>query len=192
MIKVGITGGIGSGKSTICKIFQVLGVSVYFADVEARKLTDSHAEIVHGIKELFGEDIYIEGCLNRKKVASVVFKDSKILSRLNNIIHPVVAEHFEDWLVEHANERMVIKEAAILFESGGDKEVDKVITVVAPKDLRIKRVVERDNMTIEEVESRMQQQMTDQERLKRSDFVVNCNDVDLVIPQVLDLHKRMV
>ncbi len=192
MIKIGITGGIGSGKTTVCKIFQVLGVPVYYADVEARILTDSHPQIIESVKRLFGNDIYEHGSLNRKKVASIVFKEKDKLSCLNRIIHPIVAGHYEQWLEKHKKSTIVFKEAAILFETGGDKDVDKVISVTAPLNLRIKRVVDRDGMSVEDVKKRIENQMSEEERIRRSDFVIRCNDKDLVVPQVLRLFNNLI
>ncbi len=191
MIKIGITGGIGSGKTTVCKIFQVMGVPVYCADIEARKLTDTHPDIIKPIKGLFGNDIYEGGLLNRKRVASIVFNEKEKLTRLNQIIHPVVNLHFVQWLDENKNFPIVVKEAAILFESGGDKDMDKVISVCAPIDLRIQRVMERDGLTVEQVRNRINNQMSEEERISKSDFVIRCNDIDLVIPQVLSLYNKL-
>lgn len=191
MIKVGITGGIGSGKSTVCTLFKMLHVPVYNADIEARALTNNDAKIVAGVKGLFGEDIYQDGQLNRAKVGSLVFNNTELLSKLNTIIHPVVANHFKNWLIKHQYCPLIIKEAAILFESDGHKQMDKVITVSAPEALRINRVMKRDALTKEEVESRIRNQMSEEEKVKMSDYVIYCNDVELLIPQVVDLHKEL-
>jgi dephospho-CoA kinase len=191
MIKIGITGGIGSGKSTICKIFETLHIPVYYADVEARRLTNTHPNIVKGVKKLFGEDIYINNCLDRKRVGQIVFEDQTLLQQLNEVIHPVVADHFSQWLYENRNAPYVLKEAAILFESGAYKQVDKIITVTSPEELRIKRVMQRDGFSYEEVKSRINNQIDEQERVERADFVIYCNDKDLVVPQVLKVHSQL-
>ena len=191
MINVGITGGIGSGKSTVCKIFETLGVPVYYSDFEARKLSDSHPDIVSGVKELFGENIYIDGKMDRKSVGEVVFKDKAKLEALNQIIHPAVANHFENWKIAHQHYPYILKEAAILFESGAYKQVDKIVTVSAPKELRIKRVVRRDNLKREDVLTRINNQMDDEEKIKQSDYVIYCNDIELVIPQVVRIHEEI-
>lgn len=191
MIKVGITGGIGSGKSTVCKIFESLGIPVYYADQQARSLSDHHPEIIKGVKHLFGDDIYTDDQLNRKKVGELVFVNKKLLNSLNQIIHPVVAQHFENWLKINAKAPYIMKEAAILFESGAYKQVNKIITVSSPKELRLKRVMERDRLSMEEVERRMLNQMDEEEKIKKSDFVINNNDIDLVVTQVLLVHKAL-
>ncbi len=192
MIKVGLTGGIGTGKSTVAEIFKLLGVPVYNADYRARLLTNTHTEIISSVKALFGNDIYTENGLDRKKVASLVFKDKPLLAQLNNIIHPAVANDFEQWLEKNMNSPYIIKEAAILFESGGNKQVDKVICVAAPEELRIKRVMKRDGVSKEEVQSRINNQMKEEDKQKMADFLIHCNDEDLVIPQVVALHQSLV
>ncbi|MGQ1784963.1 dephospho-CoA kinase [Saccharicrinis sp. GN24d3] len=191
MIKVGVTGGIGSGKTTVCNIFKTLNVPVYSADQEARYLTDSHPDIIAGVKALFGADIYVNGQLDRKKVGSLVFANKELLTGLNNIVHPVVARHFKDWLAHNQHHPYILKEAAILFESGANKHVDKVIMVTAPRDIRVRRVMRRDNFTEKEVIGRMNNQMSEKEKVSWSDYVIRCNDKELVIPQVLEIHKSL-
>lgn len=190
--KVGITGGIGSGKTTVCNIFKTLNIPVYHADAEARHLTDNHPEIIKRVGKLFGNDIYKHGLLDRKKVASLVFSNKEILQQLNAIIHPIVAAHFTAWLSKQENCPYIIKEAAILFESGANKQVDKVITVTAPQHIRIKRVMLRDKLSEEEVLNRISNQMPQEEKVKRSDYIIQCNDINLVIPQVLRLHEELI
>ncbi len=192
MKKIGITGGIGSGKSTVCKIFESLGVPVYYTDNEARSLTNHHPDIINGFRNLFGDEIYINGELNRKKVGESVFRDKNLLADLNKLIHPIVAEHFDNWFQQHSNSAYILKEAAILFESGAYKQVDKIITVTAPIELRIKRVMERDGISEGEVMDRINNQWNDQEKIKMSDFIVYCDDVELVIPQVIKIHKNII
>ena len=192
IIKVGITGGIGSGKTTVCNIFKTLNVPVYNADSEARQLSDNHPEIVKRVSKLFGTNIYQHGHLDRKKVASLVFSNTDLLQQLNAIIHPIVAAHFKTWLSNQKNCPYIIKEAAILFEIGGEKQVDKVITVTAPQHIRIKRVMLRDKLSEVEVLNRIKNQMPQEEKVKRSDYIIQCNDIDLVIPQVLRLHEELV
>jgi dephospho-CoA kinase len=191
MIKVGVTGGIGTGKSTVCKIFESLGIPVYYADQEARSLSDHHPEIIKGVKDLFGSDIYADNQLNRKKVGELVFANKQLLASLNQIIHPVVAQHFEHWLQINAAAPYVMKEAAILFESGAYKQVDKIITVTSPKELRLARVMQRDQLSREEVEQRMLNQMDEVEKIRQSDFVINNNDIDLLVTQVLQVHNAL-
>ncbi|SMO44217.1 dephospho-CoA kinase [Saccharicrinis carchari] len=191
MITVGVTGGIGSGKTTVCNIFGVLGVPVYNADTEARHLTNTHPEIVKKVSLLFGKDIYNNGQLNRNKVGALVFSNKELLQQLNAVIHPLVAAHFKVWLSKHRYCSYVIKEAAILFESGAYRQVDKVVTVTAPQGVRIKRVMRRDGISEKMVLDRMKNQMEEKEKVNKSDYIIACNDVDLVIPQVLRIHEEL-
>ena len=191
MIKVGITGGIGSGKSTICNVFKVLGIPVYNSDLESKILTNTHPGIIKDVKKLFGGDIYINGVLDRKAVGSIVFADKDKLQALNNIIHPIIAHHFNQWLKENSEAKYILKEAAVLFESGAHKKVDQVISVIAPIDLRIKRVISRDQITREDVVSRINNQMEDDKRIRLSDQIIHCDDIELVIPQVLKIHQEL-
>ena len=192
MINVGITGGIGSGKSTVCKIFETLKIPVYYADWHARILSNTHPDVVSGVTKLLGDSIYQSGKMDRKKVGEIVFNDKEKLNALNQIIHPVVAEHFEEWKEKHSDYPYILKEAAILFESGAYKQVDQIITVVAPVDLRIDRVVKRDGISREDVLSRINNQMKDEDKVKQSDYVIYCNDIDLVITQVLKIHHSLI
>ncbi|PKP35658.1 MAG: dephospho-CoA kinase [Bacteroidetes bacterium HGW-Bacteroidetes-15] len=187
MLKVGITGGIGSGKSLVCKIISSLGYPVYHADAEAKKLTKSHPQIISAMKKLFGEDIYIDGELNRKRVGELVFNDSPLLQKLNGIIHPVVAQDFCNWVSNNSQSRLVFKEAAILFESGAYKQVDTIVAVWAPKDLRISRVCKRDGVSFEEVLKRINNQMEDEELISRSNYVIRNYQDELLTPQVVSL-----
>lgn len=192
MMNVGITGGIGSGKSTVCKIFETLDIPVYYSDWHARILSDTHPDIVSGVTKLLGDSIYQSGKMDRKRVGEIVFNDKEKLNALNHIIHPVVAAHFEEWKMMHNDYPYILKEAAILFESGAYKQVDQIITVSAPVDLRIDRVVRRDGISREDVLSRINNQMKDEDKIKQSDYVIYCNDVDLVIPQVLEIHHALI
>ncbi len=192
MINVGITGGIGSGKSTVCKVFESLGIPVYYADLQARILSDTHPDIVNGVKKLFGDTIYSFGKMDRRRVGEIVFRDKEKLQALNCIIHPVVAADFEQWKIQNIEQPYILKEAAILFESGASKQVDKIITISAPVELRIDRVVKRDMISREDVISRMNNQMKDEEKIKQSDFVIYCDDKELVIPQVVKIHNKLI
>ncbi|HMU69733.1 MAG TPA: dephospho-CoA kinase [Chitinophagales bacterium] len=192
MIKVGITGGIGSGKSTVCKIFEVLGVPVYYADERAKEILQTDAEIIKRVKDLFGEDVYDSNhVLDRKRVAFVVFHEPEFLAQYNKIIHPAVLLDSEKWMQRHLQYPYVIKEAALLFESGGNKQLDKVICVTAPEDLRIQRVMQRDNTTEEQVRSRMANQMSEEEKLEKSDFILYNDGSAPLIRQVLNIHEKL-
>jgi dephospho-CoA kinase len=191
MIKVGVTGGIGSGKSTVCKVFELLGVPVYYADAESQILLQTNQEIQLAIIKLFGNDILsLEGVIDRKKIADVVFNDSQKLKNLNAIMHPAVFNHFENWVKKQVSP-YVIKEAAILFESGADKQLNKIITVTCPMNIRIDRVVKRDRITYQSVEQRILNQWSDEEKIKHSQFVINNDEHNLIIPQILSINHQL-
>lgn len=188
---IGLTGGIGSGKTTVAKMFQDLGVPVYIADEEAKKLNDTSKTIIKGLKKLLGGTIYsADGKLNRKKMASMIFNDAELLAKVNNLIHPEVAKHFEKWTALQTVP-YVLKEAAILFESGSNKNCDKVILVTAPEEIRIKRVMNRDKVSREEVLSRMKNQWSEEKKRKLSDFIIENTDIAHTYSQVETLHMNL-
>lgn len=187
MLKVGVTGGIGSGKSLACQIIKSIGYPVYNADLRAKILTDTNPIIIDGLKNLFGEDIYINGNLNRKSLADRVFQDPNLLNKVNSLIHPIVAHDFDSWVLDNSSNKILFKEAAILFESGAYKQVDKVIAVWAPIELRIKRVCERDGVSAQDVEKRIKNQINEAELLSRSDFIIKNNEFELLTPQVVNV-----
>lgn len=190
MITVGITGGIGSGKSTVCAVFELLGIPVYYADAEARKILDD-PEVRNVISKLFGNEVLNNNSVDRKKLAAIVFNDSQKLDKLNSIVHPAVKQHFADWCEAHKEHAYVLKEAAILFESETYKNVQKIITVTAPPEIKISRVMKRDGVSKEEVEKRMASQLSDGEKIKRSDFVLLNNEEQLLIPAILEIHGQL-
>ncbi|GIZ07668.1 dephospho-CoA kinase [Flavobacterium sp. UMI-01] len=174
---IGLTGGIGSGKTTIADYFRSKGIPVYIADDEARKLMQSQV-IIEAIKNSFGETIFEEGILNRERLAGIVFNDADELNRLNAIIHPAVKAHFNEWLTHHKEFPIIIYEAAVLFENGSYKNFDAIISVVAPLKTRIQRVIQRDNTTEEHVLKRIAAQWTDEQRIAKSDFVIENTDLE--------------
>ena len=190
MIKVGITGSIGTGKSIICKVFKQLKVPVYNADSEAKNLINNDKEVQKRIIEEFGTSVFSSNELNRNKLAEIVFNDPSALIKLNNIVHPAVNLHFQKWLMQQTHP-YILKEAAILFESGTYKNMDYIVTVYAPEKLRIERVMKRDKVAAKKVEKRMKHQISEEEKIKRSDFVIYNDDRQLVLPQVLALHKKL-
>jgi dephospho-CoA kinase len=191
-LKIGITGGIGSGKSIICKIFHELGVPIYYADEEAKKLVKEHPEIKNEIVKEFGSDTYsASGELERTKLSEIVFKNPDLLKKLNLIIHPRVKQHFLDWSAQFEDLPYVIKEAAIIFESGSYKHLDKVIMVYAPEELRIRRVLQREGMSEESIRERMKNQISEEEKIKKSDFIIYNDETRLIVPQILDLHQKI-
>jgi dephospho-CoA kinase len=190
MFKVGITGNIGSGKTTICKIFEVLGIPVFYADDAAKDVMIADAELIAGIKQTFGNEAYFtDGNLNRKHIAGIVFNNKEQLAKLNTLVHPAVFRAFDNWVLLQKNAPYVLKEAAILFESGSYKKCDRAIMVTAPLGLRIKRVASRDGITADEIKSRNNRQFTEEKKLAMANDVIINDDTQLVIPQVLKLHE---
>lgn len=193
MIKIGITGGIGSGKSTVCKIFKTLNIPVYNADIAAAVLTARDKKVKSELIKLFGSDIYDEsGFLKRKKMASKIFNNKSLLTKVNNIIHPAVFSNYQEWCKKHSDKAYTLKEAAILFESHAHKHLDKIITVFADQELRIQRVMQREDITKESVIKRMNNQMPENEKIKRSNFIIYNNEKQLVIPQVIEIHTKLI
>lgn len=190
-LQIGITGGIGSGKSLVCKVFQSLGVPVYDADSHAKILMTTDGILVDQIKKEFGTLSYdAKGGLNRKYLSEAVFNNEAKLQKLNALVHPRVALDYDRWLAENKESAYVIKEAALLFEAGSSELLDKIIVVTAPEKMRITRVLKRDTQRKEsEVVKIIRNQMAEEEKLKRADFIIQNNETELVIPQVLKLHE---
>jgi dephospho-CoA kinase len=191
MITLGITGGIGSGKTTVCRILEVLGIPVYYADVRAKQLYKENAGVMQAVKKLFGDDIYRRGELNKAEVARRVFNDKFLLQKLNAIVHPSVEKDFAKWAADHSDKPFVVKEAAILFENGGYKKLDLNALVTAPEELRIKRVVKRDGISEDQVKERIRNQWPDEKKIPLADFVIKCDEEHLVIPQVMEIMERL-
>lgn len=191
-MQVGITGGIGAGKSLVTRIFKTLGVPVYDSDSRAKYVMTTDGILISNIKKEFGElSFHPDGSLNRSYLSELVFRDEERLRKLNELVHPRVANDYEEWVAEHTQYEYLIKEAALLFESGSYKALDHVILVVAPELLRIDRVVRRDKgRTPDQVRKIMEQQMSDDEKMKLADSIIWNDESRLVIPQVLELHKR--
>ncbi len=191
-LKVGITGGIGSGKTTVCKIFETLGIPVYYADTRAKWLMAHDPVLVSGIRALLGAQAYFaDGSLNRAYIAQAVFGDDEKLGKLNRLVHPAVAEDGERWHEARKGAPYTIREAALLFESGNYRAMDKMITVFAPEELRIQRVVARDQSSPEAVKARMDKQMPEEEKIRRSDYVIHNDGSQPLIRQVLAIHREL-
>jgi dephospho-CoA kinase len=190
ILKLGITGGIGSGKTSVCKVFNLLGIPVFSADPVARDIMDNDESIVDHINSIVGRNLYRNGGLDRSVLANLIFNDSSLLQQVNSLVHPIVFDRFNDWVLQQ-DAPYVIMEAAILIESGGYKLVDKVATIVAPVEERIKRVMMRNNLTREQVFERIRNQMTDEERIKVSDYIINNSERDMIIPAVLEIHNSL-
>lgn len=185
---IGLTGGIGSGKTTIANYFASLGVPVYIADDGAKRVMQS-VLIIDQVKNTFGRDIFDGEVLNRAKLAQIVFNDKEQLAKLNAIVHPAVKQDFELWIQEYKSFDYVIYEAAILFESGRYKECDVIITVTAPEEVRIERVIQRDKTTREQVLSRMKMQWNDEKRISKSNFVINNDNLKIAKEEVVKILK---
>lgn len=189
MLKVGLTGGIGSGKTIVAKVFECLGLPVYYADASAKRLMNEEP-LKSKISESFGADAYINGVLNRGWLAQKVFSDKEQLELLNSMVHPVTIADAERWFSEqHAP--YAIKEAALIFEAGSEKKLDHVIGVYAPDETRIKRTMERDGISREHVLARMSKQFPQEKNMERCDFVIMNDDIQAILPQVLDIDKLL-
>ncbi|MEO7210469.1 MAG: dephospho-CoA kinase [Chitinophagaceae bacterium] len=186
--KVGLTGGMGSGKSVVAKIFETLGIPVFNADTIAKKLMEEDIVVQQKIVQLFGANTYHDGKLNRAFLAGIVFHDKIKLTQLNNIVHPATIAAAGDWM-EQQTAPYMIKEAALIFEAGAEKHLDLVVGVFAPKEIRIKRVMERDKISKEQAEARMKNQMDDIDKMNLCDHVIINDEKQLIIPQVLKIHQ---
>ncbi len=190
-VTIGITGGIGSGKSTVCEVFKLLGVPVFEADRVARNLINTNSEIRNELIQLYGTDIYsTDKNINREKLANIIFNNDTELEKVNNRVHPVVRNEFENWATQQKT-AYVIHEAAILFESGFYKMMDFTILVSAPEEMRIERVVRRNNLTRENVISRMAKQWPDSEKRKFATFELVNDNKNLLIPQIIEIDKKL-
>lgn len=188
--QIGITGGIGSGKSTVCRLFETLGVPVYYADDRAKRLMQEDETLRAAIAERFGEAVYAaDGSLRRAKLAALVFGDAEALADLNALVHPAVFRDAADWSAAHRGHPYVMREAALLYESGSWRLVDEVVVVWAPEDLRVRRVMARDGVTEAEVRARMDRQWPDEEKRRRADHVITNDGSTPLIPQVWALHR---
>jgi len=191
MIKVGLTGGIGSGKSTVAEVFAKLGVPVYIADIEAKKMMNNDKELQKTLINWYGNEVIVSDEINRKFLAQIIFKDQNQLQKINNLVHPKVREDFLNWCKKYSHLPFVIEEAAILFESGSNLIMDKIIAVTAPLELKINRVMKRDNVLTDKVLDRMKMQMSDEEKMKLSDFVINNDEKILILPQILEICEQL-
>ncbi len=190
MLKIGITGNIGSGKTTVSKVFEVLGIPCFYADDAAKTVMTTDEILIKGIKSTFGETSYFnDGTLNRKHIAGIVFNDKKQLAKLNSLVHPATFRAFDAWVRSISGVPYVLKEAALLFESDAHKFCDYTIMVQAPLETRIKRVMERDAVTRDEVEKREANQFPEEKKATMANYIIVNDDKQLVIPQVLELHR---
>jgi len=189
MLKIGLTGGIGSGKSTVAKIFETLGIPVYYADDAAKELMNTDPDLKELIIKNFGSNVYTDNKLNRSYLASIVFADKLKLEILNSLTHPATINAANEWIALQKGP-YIIKEAALLFESDAHKHLDAIIGVSSPIALRMKRVMQRDNLTEEDVQKRINRQMDEAEKMRRCDYIIHNDESTLLIPQVLALDKK--
>lgn len=187
-IKLGVTGGIGSGKTSVCRVFKVFGIPVFSSDQIAKEIMENERGIISRINSIAGKDLYKTGSLDRNELATLIFNDNSLLNKVNSLVHPAVFERFRAWEMEQTAP-YVIMEAAILFESGASKLVDRIATVVAPKEERVGRVIGRNSLTREQVLDRMRNQLDDNARIKQSDYVIHNSENDMIIPVILKIHE---
>lgn len=191
MIKIGLTGGIGTGKSIVSHIFSELGISVFYADMEAKKAYLDEIVLLK-VRDLIGDVVFEQETLNLQKLAKIVFADKIVLTKLNSIIHPYTMDLYDDWVGQHKEDVYTIMESAIIFEADIHKQFDKIITVDAPVEICIKRVMERDNISKESVIQRMESQFATKFKTERSDFVIINDNNTLILQQVLDIHNTLI
>jgi dephospho-CoA kinase len=190
MQRIGLTGGIGSGKSTVAKIFETLGIPVYYADDASKMMMNENEELKAQVIKLFGEQSYTEGKLNRSYISSIVFSNPEKLALLNSVVHPATIKDAEDWMKKQ-QAPYAIKEAALIFESGSQENLDRVIGVYAPAALRIQRVMQRDKASREEIISRMNKQIDEEIKMRLCDCVIVNDEQQLLIPQVMKIHNEL-
>ena len=191
MLKIGITGGIGSGKTTVCKVFELLGIPVFYADTVAKSIMHTDPVLKDGILKIFGEKSYsCDGELDRPYISSIVFNNESELNKLNALVHPAVFRAFDKWLVIHSDSPYIIKEAALLFETESYKMCDLSVLVVSPEVSRIRRVIARDGISHDEILLRMKRQLSDEQKKKMADYILVNDESRLLIPQILSLHQQ--
>lgn len=191
MIKLGITGGIGSGKSTVSKLLSLVGIPVYVADEESKRLTATSPVIKEKLIKVFGESLYNGDELNKVLLASYIFNDKENLQITNDIIHPEVMKDFDEWAKNYASSPIIGLESAIIFDAGLNTYVDKIVTIYSPVDVRIERVMQRDRVSKDKVLERINSQMPDEEKIKASDFVINNDGYESLISQTLEVLKKL-
>jgi len=190
MLKIGLTGGIGSGKTTVAQVFEKLGVPVFYADIEAKTCMQSDDVLIGQLKAIFGKGIYMGGVLQKSRLANIIFNDEKALKTINNLVHPAVQKSFEKWCANQ-DAYYVLKEAAIIFESGSEKGLDQVICVSAPDKIRMQRVMSRDAIKESQVLERMSQQWKQSRKIELAHFHIVNDEKQLLIPQVLEVHSLL-
>ena len=191
MLRIGLTGGLGSGKSTVAHIFEVLGVPVYYADAASKRLMNDDEIVKAAVQNAFGKEVYPGGKLDRKYLAKIVFNDEKKLGLLNSIVHPATLDDAAEWISKQTVP-YIIKEAALIFESGSHQSLDHVIGVKAPLPLRLQRAMKRDNISRDEAMARINRQISEEIKMRLCDFIITNDEQQMVIPQVLELHQKFI
>jgi dephospho-CoA kinase len=189
-LKLGVTGGIGSGKTTVCKVFGVLGIPVFSADDEAKKIQDNNRDIQIKINLLVGKDLFSSGKLDRPELAKIIFNNKELLEKVNSLIHPEVFRSFGEWFNKQDSPYSIM-EAAILFESGAFRLMDRIVTVVTPMEERIERLISGNRLSGEQIIERIKNQIDDESRVKQSDFVISNSENDMIIPAIIGIHEEM-
>ena len=190
-LKLGVTGGIGSGKTTVCKVFSVLGIPVFSADDEAKRIQESDRDLQLKINSFAGRDLFPEGKLDRTELARLIFSNKELLEKVNSVVHPAVFQVFREWVIKQ-NTPYSIMDAAILFESGAFRMMDRIVTVVTPIEERIERLVRSKRLSREQVIERIKNQIDDESRISRSDFVIFNSENEMIIPAILGIHEEMI
>jgi len=192
MLKIGLTGGIGSGKSTVARLFELLQIPVYYADDRSKWLLSNDVKIIQQLKNLFGNELYAsDGKLNKAQLAGIVFSDANKLAQLNQLVHPAVFEDFNKWCANHAQAPFIVKEAALVYETIIHQQLDKIIVVTAPENIRIARVMKRDKVSKEQVLQRISNQLPEAEKVKRADYLIYNDESKSVIEQTLAIQKQL-
>ncbi len=187
-LKIGLTGGIGSGKTTVAKVFESLGIPIYYADACAKSLMEENEQLRSDIQKVFGEKVYKKGVLNRKYLAEIVFEDKKALEKLNALVHPRVRADFKNWAKKQGTP-YVIEESAIIFEIAIEKDFDKIISVICPLEERMERILQRDCTTKKQVQARMAMQIGDKKRIEKSDYLLKNGKDELLLPQIIEIDN---
>jgi len=190
ILKLGVTGGLGSGKTPICKVFAVLGIPVFSADDEAKRIQDNDRDLQIKINSIAGKDLFPGGKLDRPEMAKLIFSNKDLLEKVNSIVHPAVFRSYNEW-VKKQDSPYCIMEAAILFESGAFRLMDRIVTVITPMEERIERLVRGNKLSKEQIVERINNQIDDESRVKRSDFVISNSENDMIVPAIIEIHEEM-
>ena len=191
MMKIGITGGIGSGKTTVCRIFETLGIPVFYADEESKNILFTDSSVLKQVREVFGDEVFSDGIPDRRKLATIVFSNPEKLRQLNSILHSAVFQQFDKWILEKKDSSYILLEAALIYETGREKFLDQVIVVSAPEEIRIKRIRMRDKISEADVKARIRQQDSQESKEQKADFIIENDENQLLIPQVMEIHEKL-